>query len=61
MSDLKPCPFCGSESVDVIEHKSHMLASTFGVICLQCEAQTKQFFTAKRTAIRAWNRRAKDE
>ena len=57
MSELKPCPFCGSKDVDVITHEFHLQTNTYGVMCLNCEAQTKQFYTNKFTAMRAWNRR----
>lgn len=59
MNELKPCPFCGGEGV-VQEHVFHGYSSTYGVVCFDCCAETKQFFTDKKVAIRAWNRRTAD-
>lgn len=57
---LKPCPFCGGEAC-VQRHEFIGYTDTFGVVCLDCCAETRQFFTDKKTAERAWNRRAKNE
>lgn len=62
MSDkLKPCPFCGSNKCNVIEHAFHNLSSTYGVKCWNCKAESWQFFDTKEEAIEAWNRRVNDE
>ena len=61
MTELKPCPFCGSKDVDVITHEFYLQTNTYGVMCFNCEVQTKQFFTNKITAVKAWNRRYTDE
>ena len=54
---LKPCPFCGGEGC-VQRHEFIGYTDTFGVVCLDCGCETRQFFTHKKTAVRAWNRRA---
>lgn len=56
MSDLKPCPFCGGEGV-MQEHVFHGYMSTYGVVCFDCCAETKQFYETVEDAARAWNRR----
>lgn len=54
---LKPCPFCGGEPV-LQEHVFHGYRSTFGVVCLDCCCETRQFYDTAREAAEAWNRRA---
>lgn len=55
MIDLKDCPFCGSESVELVEN---IWADPIGVWCKSCGAVVK---FPKRdtpgTIARAWNRR----
>ena len=58
--ELKPCPFCGGEGC-IQRHEFVGYTDTFGVVCLDCGCETRQFFTHKKTAVRAWNRRADDE
>lgn len=57
MDKLKPCPFCGGEGC-IQEHRFHGYANTYGVVCLDCCCETKQFFETLEDAIEAWNRRA---
>ena len=56
MTDLKPCPFCGSEA-----EMKHEVSPEFGDIYnVQCEclrAQT-QLYRTEAEAIAAWNARA---
>ena len=59
-TELKPCPFCGGEAC-IQRHEFIGYTDTFGVVCLDCCAETRQFFTDKKVAVRAWNRRAKNE
>lgn len=56
MSELKPCPFCGGEGV-MQEHVFKGYCNTYGVVCFDCGAETRQFYTCEKTAVRAWNRR----
>lgn len=58
--ELKPCPFCGGEAC-IQRHEFIGYTDTFGVVCLDCCAETRQFFTHKKVAVRAWNRRKSDE
>ena len=73
MEELKRCPFCGSEMLDV-EVKEHTKENrpfgyrfTAKVICLECFASCgthgfqRNEFDGKRMAIRAWNRRVNDD
>lgn len=61
MEELKPCPFCGSDRVNVIEHKFHHLTNSFGVKCFNCKTESYQFFDSRKEAIEAWNKRVSDE
>ena len=56
---LKPCPFCGGEAC-IQRHEFIGYAETFGVVCLDCCCETRQFFYNKKDAIEAWNRRTND-
>lgn len=60
MTDLKPCPFCGGEGV-VQRHEYEGYTDTFGVVCFDCCAETRQFYNTKEEAIEAWNRRANND
>ena len=54
---LKPCPFCGGKA-RVQGHEFIGYGDTFGVVCLNCGAETRQFYVTENEAIEAWNRRA---
>ena len=54
---LLPCPFCGKDAC-VIEHEDVGLLIYYYIICNYCHATTKEL-TELKTAIKAWNRRAK--
>ena len=60
MDKLKPCPFCGGEGC-IQEHKFYGYPSTFGVVCLDCCCETRQFYMTLEEAVEAWNRRADDD
>lgn len=61
---LKPCPFCGGEAVliteSVKEYNSYVPGAN--VKCRACGCNTGAYidFTAPRSAINAWNRRAEE-
>lgn len=57
VNNLKPCPFCGSNRVIVIDHKYSVLSNSYGVECFNCKTQSYQFFDSRKKAIEAWNRR----
>ena len=65
MNELKPCPFCGGEIIDVCEEgklfgKSAYSRTYIFVRCRKCCARIGVHGT-KPKAIEAWNRRATDE
>lgn len=64
MAELKPCPFCGGETIDVCEEgklfgKSAYARTYIFVRCRKCYARTGVYGT-KPKAIEVWNRRAED-
>lgn len=67
MSELKPCPFCGSEPIliyfngltpSTVQHYQ-VAVSCDGDTC-NCSPRTA-YETSEESAIKAWNRRANDE
>lgn len=52
MSELLPCPFCGSSNVAMT------LSTAYWVCCLECEADGPPHEDAEAEAVAAWNRRA---
>lgn len=57
MNKLKACPFCGTDKARIIEHKFHDLNNTFGVMCINCKAQSYQFYDTEEEAVGSWNMR----
>ena len=59
MSDLKPCPFCGSSSAVFVREDKPFL---YSVQCLNddCSCRTDNY-KAYRFAIETWNSRVGDE
>ena len=56
MSELKPCPFCGEDGIT----KKIMSRERWRVVCENCGGRTDDYLD-RNDAIKAWNRRAKDE
>ena len=52
----RPCAFCGGEGC-VQKHVFKGYTDTFGVVCLDCCCETRQFYKTEAEAIEAWNRR----
>lgn len=68
MSDLKPCPFCGSSKVIIRNSKIFGVA----IYCKECTAdvwfvivnnhpEAHRILTAKEKSVIAWNRRVTDD
>lgn len=55
MNELKPCKCGGEACLSQCIYEYHR---RFGVVCLNCGCETRQFFETKQKAIEAWNRRA---
>ena len=55
MIRLKPCPFCGCKSIDIIRIKDSFwdTGETYHVKCANCNVETQNYFRK----IEAWNRR----
>lgn len=61
MSELKPCPFCGSKAE--IEENSNIYSKAFRVKCTniyQCAIKQDQW-NLKEKSIESWNRRVNDD
>ena len=54
MTELKPCPFCGSVEVKV--HIPYFTDDCYMVQCYGCNCNTAIYMTANQ-AVEAWNRR----
>ena len=69
MTDLKPCPFCGSKSVDLTVHSEHYPEVSYTSIkCRVCDIEIDVWRgrfpngdSHTNTAIAMWNKRATDE
>ena len=55
MNEIKPCPFCGSNSLIIESNNSY-----FRINCGKCECHGPKEDTYEK-AISAWNRRAEEE
>lgn len=53
---LKPCPYCGSESVTIIDHEDGLGACDYYVACNRCSAMGS-FSDNLNDAVRKWNNR----
>ena len=57
MGELKPCPFCGGDDLEILEEYDFELKDTYNrVFCLCCCASTCGHLY-KEIAIKRWNRR----
>ena len=57
-TEMRPCPFCGSDEVDVGEHMFNRRVKSVG--CGECGAEGP-CSTKKEEAIRMWNQRTGPE
>ena len=55
-SELKPCPFCGGNNVDVIEYKAGYGTVGCGDCCF--EFPSEEYMGTIENVIEKWNRRA---
>ncbi len=59
---LKPCPFCGSESIDMYCYDPYDgyqgNLSRWEICCMSCEVKLER--VKREDAVNAWNRRAND-
>lgn len=58
--ELKPCPFCGYKSVEILEDDNKFLYYRYMSQCQKCGAGAGRGHT-KQEAIEAWNRRVGDD
>lgn len=54
MPELKPCPFCGNNYLNI---QSGQIYDNYWVYCGQCGVKTRKTDTKEET-IEVWNRRA---
>lgn len=62
MDELKPCPFCGAEILDMdydyIPNKDDRLSNReWWITCYECPCQGVRIVGTKKEAIKAWNQR----
>lgn len=57
MDELKPCPFCGSNDIDIEKLEKY---GTYYLSCKQCSIEQPLYNTLEQ-AINAWNRRTNNE
>ena len=55
MADLKPCPFCGSEELDIWQND----CGNHFVVCIGCGASGRDERKVEK-AVEVWNRRYED-
>ena len=58
MTELKPCPFCGSKKVGYSDYISGM--DVEGIVCSGCGIIFVPTAYCECTAIEEWNRRVKE-
>lgn len=55
---LKPCPFCGSSNIKLVDSPLGIIGAYY-CVCNRCNINTA-VYTSKEKAIKAWNRRAEN-
>ena len=55
MAELKPCPFCGGQNINIRKGKY-----AWNIECYNADCGAYITKVLKQTAIEAWNRRAED-
>lgn len=62
MSELKPCPFCGSDHIEFVLVSTISTGNMFAVKCQFCWAKSVYVYKHnKQEAIEAWNIRYEEE
>lgn len=62
MTNLKPCPFCGSENVALSQdERGSWAVECYGYACHAYVTNAKWACERKEDAIALWNRRKEDE
>lgn len=51
---LKPCPFCGSTSIDIVQFRDKQLE---GIVCEDCPATMSDIHLTIKALIIKWNTR----
>ena len=60
MSELKPCPFCGSDDVGIAYRMPEFGEQVkYFVVCNKCGSRTANF-RSTRTAVNVWEARVED-
>lgn len=59
--ELKPCPFCGTDSIDAIQYACHDKTGRWSVDCLQCGTEGPSTLEGMATAAKLWNARPGDK
>ncbi|MBQ7577610.1 MAG: Lar family restriction alleviation protein [Synergistaceae bacterium] len=54
---LKPCPFCGSEKVELYRDGK----GDYFINCKNCMCLVSGFYRTKRESLQVWNTRAEDK
>ena len=57
---LKPCPFCGTDDLRLVDNYNGGLRKMYHVECNRCHARSQQSFDSPNGAIQSWNRRVSE-
>ena len=61
MTELKPCPFCGSSSVEImIDEFTPPGKEWWMIVCNKCAAEYRSAFYRKKDVIERWNMRVNE-